>query len=481
MLNEYKTIPSKTLKKIIYNSHYINTPLRSNQPVLYADYIASGKPSPLIEEDIIKQIYCKYSNTHSNATLGITMKQKIEDVKDLIKKKYNVNDTYEILFKGSGATACINYLVDCMDYKKYNKVYIFISMYEHFSNHLPWLELSKHNPHIELFIIPLHDNNELNLKWYNAQMDNIYNSVENNTKIDSGCKRKTLIITTVTHCSNVTGYFLPVKKISSLIRRHKHPDICSYFFTDMAASAPYVGNVDGKLFDAIFMSGHKFIGGVETPGLMICKTHLFHKKYSANPGGSCVKTTNFNKIEYAKDIETRESAGTPNIIGIIKLGKCLLLKQQFQNIIDNNENFLNQAVNEFSELIKEKYPDRFFYVKYNNNTVAQKHKLPILSFYVKGMHYNYIVVLLNDIFGIQSRGGKLCAGLFFDWVQHKYGCDGFCRISLHWIMSTRDVEILFKAVDFIIEHGEQFKHLYQYNEETNLFTYCDGVGGNKQN
>jgi len=102
---------------------------------------------------------------------------------------------------------------------------------------------------------------------------------------------------------------------------------------------------------------------------------------------------------------------------------------------------------------------------YNDNN---KH-LPILSFSLSNLHYNYIVVLFNDKFGIQTRGGIGCCGLLAEHLENQYGYRGWCRISFHWLMTMKTILNIFKALEFIIEHGESFLQYYDYDNEQNLY------------
>jgi selenocysteine lyase/cysteine desulfurase len=459
MLVKYKEIPQRN---IVYPSADIQTPF-GKKHILYADYIASGRPSPVIENFITKHIYPVYSNTHSNAANGITMKNEIERVKNIIKAHYGIDDSYEILFKGSGSTAAINHLAECLEYKKYKHVHIFISTYEHYSNNLPWLELSKRHPHINLHIIPLTRTHEIDLKWFRARTREICTTAA----AAATAAKKTLIITSITHASNVTGYFPPHDKIRHILGK-SCKNIDKYFFTDAATSAPYV-KIDGTLYDALFISGHKFIGGVETPGLLIAKTCLFQKDSPMNPGGSCVKNTHRNVVEYANDIEVRESAGSPNVVGIIKLGQCFLLKERYQDVITNNEHCLEYVVSSAAEYFRNKYPATFRTIRAGGAGGARTRALPVFSFCLTNIHYNLIVKLLNDLYGIQSRGGIMCSGLFADYVEEVAGFRGFCRISFHWLMTKRDIEYILGALDHIMGDGEKYKSQYTYNEKENLW------------
>lgn len=451
----YKELSKRELNQIMYPTDKVQTPFGWKK-VLYADFIASGRPSPAIENAIIQNIYGKYSNTHSNAGNGIFMKNQIQQVRKWIKQEYKINDSYEVLFKGSGCTGAVNFLIDCLDYSKYKTVSIYISKYEHYSNHLPWLELSKTKKNIHIHIIPLTATHEVDVDWLEAQYQ----------EHSKGSKEEKLVITSIIHCSNLFGYFTPVEVIQKVMHRHRHPHITQYFFCDLACSAPYV-QIDGKMFDAFFLSPHKFIGGVETPGLLVAKTCLFEKDHPMEPGGSCIRKTHNNHVEYSADIETRESAGTPNIIGIIKIGLCYLLKRHYQRLIHRNEACLVQTMKQYTRYFQQTYPTQFRCMEYGNDVP----QLPIFSFHAAHLHYNFVVVLLNDLFGIQTRGGRACDGLLSDYILDKYHIDGFCRVSLHWTMSRQQIQTIFQAIDYIFRHGEAYKPLYRYNETDNLFYY----------
>lgn len=465
IMKKYKEIPHQQWRKLLYPQPPNVTPFGQKR-VIYADFIASGRPSPAIEQYIATHIYGKYSNTHSNAENGIFMKDNIHLVRDIVKREYGIGDDYEILFKGSGCTAAVNHLIDSLELTPYTRVHIFISAYEHYSNHLPWLELAKAHPSkIHIHIIPLTEQHELDLEWFENLLQKLVAAA-----IPKSQQQKHLWITSIIHCSNLFGYFTPIEHIKTLLDgfRRRHPHITQHLFCDLACSAPYV-HVNGNLFDAFFLSPHKFIGGVETPGLLVAKTALFQKDHPTEPGGSCIQKTHYNDIEYAHDIETRESAGTPNIIGIIKIGLCLQLKQEYQHTIAHNEHLLVQTMRTWSRYFQQTYPTRYQCIEYPPNVK----QLPIFAFSISGMHYNLVVVLLNDLFGIQSRGGRACDGLLSDYVKDKYGIDGFCRISLHWTMDKKSVTKIFRAIEYLLKRGDTYKPLYQYNEKENLFHYTD--------
>jgi len=182
-----------------------------------------------------------------------------------------------------------------------------------------------------------------------------------------------------------------------------------YCFVDFAASAPYV-DIDMhpsdpmKQLDAIFFSPHKFLGGPGSSGVLIFNSKLYHSKHPDQPGGGTVDWTNrWGQYKFVNDIELREDGGTPGFMQVIRTALCIELKNQMgaKNINEREEELLKII---FSELPKIKG----LHILGDN----VKNRLGVVSFYIEKIHYNLIVKLLNDRFGIQMRGGCACAGTY---------------------------------------------------------------------
>lgn len=113
-------------------------------------------------------------------------------------------------------------------------------------------------------------------------------------------------------------------------------------------------------------------------------------------------------------------------------------------------------------------------------------RLGIVSFIIEGMHYNLVVKLLNDRFGIQTRGGCSCAGPYGHYLlgidkeqskqimtQVKQGNllskPGWVRISLHPIMTNEDIYHIIRAIRHLVRHAEKWKQEYIYDYKKNEF------------
>jgi len=224
-----------------------------------------------------------------------------------------------------------------------------------------------------------------------------------------------------------------------------------YFFVDFGCAAPYV-DIDSSKYDALYFSGHKFAGGISTPGILVGRKCLFMHSIPYNCGGGCVKAIkNDDNVIYHDDLEARESAGTPNIIGIIKLKKVFELKEYYKNYIKHNEEALLHLMYAKIKYFKRKYKnfEPIFYHSYSR-------RLPILSFNIKKLHHSKVVSLLSNNYGIQCRGGISCAGLLGNYLKQKKNIDGWVRISFHWSMMIEDISMIYFGIEDLLKSSEMY-------------------------
>jgi selenocysteine lyase/cysteine desulfurase len=267
--------------------------------------------------------------------------------------------------------------------------------------------------------------------------------------------RKTKIAA-ITACSNVTGIMTPYLEIAALI--HKYEGVC---FVDFACSAPYVSidmhseDKKGEYLDAIYFSPHKFLGGPGATGILIFNQKLYSNSIPDNPGGGTVSWTNpWGQHKYLDDIEAREDGGTPAFLQTIKAAMCMQLKDEMnvENIEKREEEILALVWKTLDQLP-------------NLHILAAEHKkrLGVVSFYIDGLHYNLGVKMLNDKFGIQTRGGCSCAGTYGHFLlnvtpeksnsisaQISHGdCSlkpGWIRMSIHPTQTNQEIEYIVDAI-----------------------------------
>jgi selenocysteine lyase/cysteine desulfurase len=293
-------------------------------------------------------------------------------------------------------------------------------------------------------------------------------------------KRK-VKIGSFTACSNVTGIYTPYHQMAALM--HKYKGLC---FVDFAASAPYADinmhpkNPDEKL-DAIFFSPHKFLGGPGASGVLIFDKRIYKDHIPPDqPGGGTVDWTNrWGEYKYVDDIEAREDGGTPGFLQAMRTALSIKLKEQMgPKNIEKREKQLLKIV--FEELPK--IPGLHILADHI------KDRLGVVSFYIEGIHYNLIVKILNDRFGVQVRGGCACAGTYGHYLldvsyeRSKRITDlidrgdlsekpGWVRLSLHPTMRDKELHFIMDAIRLIQKLHQRWGNDYLYNPHTNEFRH----------
>ncbi|WP_261841342.1 aminotransferase class V-fold PLP-dependent enzyme [Aliamphritea ceti] len=466
---------------VIGSDQTITTPF-GDKPLVYADYTASGRSLNFIEEYIQQQVLPFYANTHTESSYtGAQTGQLREQARTEIRQAVNADDTYEVIFCGSGATAAIHKLVDILNlrlpadlndrYKFTDMIpqdqrpVVFIGAYEHHSNELPWRESIA-----DVVVIPLSETGLLDIQVLEEKLVEYQN--------------RPLKIGSFSAASNVTGLKSNVVGISHLLKRFG-----AFAFWDYAAGAPYVG-IDmlsgGKpdsALDAVFISPHKFIGGPGTPGILVVNKALLTNRVPAVPGGGTVIYVTPEDHSYTEHGERREEGGTPAIIESIRAGLVFRLQQQVgvERIEKLETDFVRRALQHWGNNDK---------IEVLGNPDAPR--LSIVSLRIKyqqeDLHYGFVVALLNDLFGIQARGGCSCAGpyghalLDMD-MQYSKAVEaqikaaqmvmrpGWSRLNFNYFIDEACFQYLLQAIDLVAEHGWRLLPFYQYDTASGVWKY----------
>ncbi len=473
---------------VIGDDHVMTTPY-GRRLVTYADYTASGRALSFLEDVIRDHVLPAYANTHTMSSgTGLQTTRLREDAREIIRRAVQGDDDTIVLFTGAGATAAIDKLIGILGLRipsaledrwhvtdhipADQRPVVFIGPYEHHSNEIPWRETIA-----DVVVIAQDADGGVCLTDLETQL--------------AAYAARPLKIGSFSAASNVTGIVSDTAAIAALLHAHG-----ALSFWDYAAAGPYVeismtAPADGEptaYKDAVFLSPHKFIGGPSTPGVLVARRELFANRVPDVPGGGTVRFVNADAHSFLDDPVEREEGGTPAIVDSIRAGLVFQLKEAVgvETIRACEERLLRRAVSAWQgepglEILGN----------------LERERLSIVSFTVRGrsrayLHHNFVVALLNDLFGIQARGGCSCAGPYGHRLlgidgAHSHalersilgGCGGikpgWVRVNFNYFVSDAVADYVIEAVRMIARDGWRLLGDYLYDPATGRWRHRRGA------
>ncbi|MFB9991681.1 aminotransferase class V-fold PLP-dependent enzyme [Deinococcus oregonensis] len=457
----------------------IRTPFGSRR-VTYADYVASGRALKSIEERMQTLALPLYANTHTeDSATGAQTTHLAHQAAEYVKGQLGGDATCKLVYCGSGSTAAVRRLQDILGLSvpeahraallnampAHERPVVFVGPYEHHSNEVSWRETLA-----EVVEVPLCERGNLDL-----------DALVTLLKAPEFVRRPK--IGSFSAASNVTGLLTDTRTVARILHANG-----AFACFDFAASGPYVqidmkpGKADG--YDAVFLSPHKFVGGPGTPGLLCFQEHLYRLTVPSTAGGGTVRYVSRTKHAYIDDIEAREDAGTPAILGKVRTALAFRVKEEMgvKALTAREHDLFERAMTRLT-------PNKRVHLLGNPDSP----RLAFLSFLIRTgsgtyLHPRFVVRLLNDLFGIQARGGCACAGPYGHVLlgideersERYLNCilgdmdglkPGWTRLNLAPWATDLEVDFLLDAVEFVAAHGERFLPLYRFDWGSGAWTH----------
>lgn len=378
--------------------------------LVYLDNAASSlKPIQVVEA--IREFYLtEYSNIHRGVHyLSQLATSKYEEAREKVARFINAYSSEEIVFT-YGTTDSLNMLAYGYGLRILKPGdEILLTVMEHHSNILPWMYVSSIT--------------RAKIQYLDITDDGFIDYDE----LDEKLSKKTKIVS-VTHMSNVLGTIVDVKKIAKKVH-----EVGGVIIVDGAQSVPHMPiNVRELEIDFLAFSGHKMLGPTGIGVLWIRYDLLDNLRPLRLGGGSIRDVTldNFILLDAPHSFE----AGTPNIAGVIGLGKAVeyLERIGMDNVRRHEEELTSYTLKELDR-------SRDKIIIYGPSNTSSRGG--IITFNIKDLDSNIVGSLL-DSYGIAVRTGKHCAHP----LHQRLSIDGSVRASIYIYNTREEVDYLISAL-----------------------------------
>ena len=233
----------------------------------------------------------------------------------------------------------------------------------------------------------------------------------------------------LTQVSNVTGYILPIEKLSKLTKKHKGKVV-----VDSSQSLGLINiNLNESLVDYMIFAGHKNLyGPLGMGGFFIRKSERLKTVLAGGTGSDSLN------LNMPQSIPGMFEPASPNIVAIAGL-KAAIEETDTDYCLEHERKLINYIAKKISR---------------NKNIVTylppEHLRTGIMAFNIKGYSASDVGMILDEDFNIAVRTGYHCAPLIHEHLKDK-NFTGVVRASVGRFTTMEDVEAL---VDAVVELSE---------------------------
>ncbi|XP_076620116.1 uncharacterized protein LOC143341240 [Colletes latitarsis] len=438
--------------------------------VVYCDYTASGRSLQFLEDYIAKEVLPCLGDTRTSTSICSLQSSLFRhEARDIVRHAVGAGEQDAVLFTGQGTAAALRALLRHLDLT--GSTAVFVGPFEHHANLRPWREHGVRIVRVSETREGFLDLNDLERSLMKVRADGVTQMI--------GCFSAASCITGVLADDVATTLLLHQYGALSV---WDYTTAAPYVQIDMNPHLPGVGETAVHK-DAIIFAGHKFIGGVQSPGVLVTKRSLLKDKI----GTEDMRDSH----HYHRDPELREESGTAGAVETIRCGLAVQLKESVtpRAIVARQDKISRQVLAHVRTI-----PELILLGSGSQNVK----RLPIFSFMVRHprgtfLHHNFVCAVLNDVFGIQARSGCACAG---HYAHDLMGIDqelateyqkvliegernnaneetnaeglrpGFAKLSFPYFMSEAEVAFALEALKMVATEGWKLLPQYALNPDT---------------
>ncbi|XP_008201968.1 uncharacterized protein LOC100123495 isoform X2 [Nasonia vitripennis] len=439
--------------------------------VVYCDYTATGRSLQFLEDYIVKEVLPYLGDTRASTSICSLQSSLFRhEARDIVRHAVGAGEQDAVLFTGQGTAGALRTLLRHLDLA--TPTTVFVGPYEHHANLKPWREYGVRLVRIDETREGFLDLNDLERKLSKERTEN----------------PSSRLVGYFSAASCITGVLADDVATTLLLRQHgalsiwDYTSAAPYVKMEMNPHLPGVGETTVHK-DAIIFAGHKFIGGAQSPGVLVAKRSLLGEDVSAEDMR--------DSHRYLRDPEVRDESGTGGVVEAIRCGLAVQLKENLthQAIASRQDKILRQVLSHVRTI------PELILLGYSSQSVK---RLPTFSFMVRHprgtyLHHNFVCAVLNDVFGVQARGGCACAGRYAhdlmgidEKLAKEYealllqscqngGRDesnaetlrpGFARLTFPYFMSEAEVAFVLEALKMVATEGWKLLPQYVLNPET---------------